>query len=193
LTLTPEREYVKITKDYTLAAAKAFQGIPSLAENKDEPFRFIFVSAIGATHQPGAFTSAFARVKGETEMALAEMMQRTSAATSGRKFHAHSARPCWPDYFAHDAIKPYIPKQPLGLTALAWGLTPLVRIPGLGVKSYWNPTQQLGRTLTELAMGKWDGEMAKVQEGATGNGLERLPGGSTMLETTALRRFAGLD
>ena len=91
------REYVKITKDYTLEAAKAFANI---LENT-EPFRFVFVSGEGATHTPGRFSPIFARVKGETELALAEMSKTTPT------LRTDTVRPAIVDSVAHEAIQPF--------------------------------------------------------------------------------------
>ncbi|KAI8223095.1 hypothetical protein K4K54_006386 [Colletotrichum sp. SAR 10_86] len=75
-------EYVKITKDFPLAAAAAFSKIPS---TDDKPFRFVYVSSGGATATPGLFTPYYGVVKGEAEVALAKL--RTS------KFNVESVRP----------------------------------------------------------------------------------------------------
>lgn len=61
-------EYVKITKDYAVAAAKAFAKL-----NGDQGFNFVFVSTDGATYNPGFFTPQFKQIKGETELALLEV------------------------------------------------------------------------------------------------------------------------
>src|SRR5436309_10924162 len=61
-----KEDYIKITKDYTLEAAKAFSG-PS------DNFKFVYVSGEGATTTPGMFTPLFGRVKGDTEAALLDL------------------------------------------------------------------------------------------------------------------------
>ena len=61
----PEPEYMKITRDYAVAAAKAFAGL-----NGGKGFTFVYVSGEGATHNPGAMTMRFARLKGQAEKAV---------------------------------------------------------------------------------------------------------------------------
>ncbi|KAJ5468742.1 hypothetical protein N7475_006494 [Penicillium sp. IBT 31633x] len=98
-TKVTKEEYVKITKDYTLAAANAFSTI----KPSNHPFRFIHVSGEGATQNPGRFSPIFARVKGETEVLLGSLSEQNST------FRADSVRPAFVDSATHDAIKPYIP------------------------------------------------------------------------------------
>ncbi|KAF5242373.1 hypothetical protein FAUST_3384 [Fusarium austroamericanum] len=89
-----KEEYVTITRDFPVAAAEALSTL--LPAN--EPFRFIYVSAYGATTTPGTFTSLFGRVKGEAERKLSEL--RTS------NFHVETSWYCvqcarsslWTDY-----------------------------------------------------------------------------------------------
>ena len=52
-----EEDYIKITKDYTLEAAKTFSGLSG-------NFKFVYVSGEGATTTPGMFTPLFGRVSG---------------------------------------------------------------------------------------------------------------------------------
>lgn len=61
-----EDEYINITKDFPLVAAQAFSKTSS-------SFNFVYVSAEGASTDPGSFTPLFSRVKGEAEVALLEM------------------------------------------------------------------------------------------------------------------------
>ncbi|KAI1643100.1 putative nucleoside-diphosphate-sugar epimerase [Daldinia loculata] len=169
--VSPE-EYVKITKDYTLAASEAFQKLGS----EEEPFNFVYVSGTGATTQPGRFSAIFARVKGETELALAEMRRANPS------FHASSIRPAFIDAASHDAIKPYIPvKTPLYKAAYAL-LGPPMRY---GARSYWSPTQDLGRFLTEMAMGRYKDQF-KAKD-------IQMEGEFPILENSAFRRLSGLS
>ncbi|KAI1206035.1 putative nucleoside-diphosphate-sugar epimerase [Annulohypoxylon truncatum] len=165
-------EYVKITKDYALAASKAFQTLAS----EQEPFNFVYVSGAGATTQPGRFSAIFARVKGETELALAEMRKANPF------YHASSVRPAFVDAAKHDAIKPYIPAQPFAIRATGVTLGPAIRC---GMPSYWSPTADLGRFLTEIAMGRYKGQFKA-------NDIQ-MEGEFPILENSAFRRLAGLD
>ncbi|CAN8098818.1 unnamed protein product [Discula destructiva] len=165
-------QYVKITKDFTLRAAEAFQTLGTEAQ----PFHFVYVSALGATLQPGRFTPIFARVKGETETALAEMRKANPA------FHSLSIRPAGIDATFHDAIQPYLPAPGLVKRLLLPPLAALVRTFFVSISS---PTEPLGRFMTEMAMGKWDMKYSGV-------GVEKI-GQFPVLENTAFRRLAGLD
>lgn len=109
------REYVKITKDFALAAANAFQNIPaeeaeageSAAAAADKiPFNFVYVyvSGNGVTLQPGRFTPIFGRVEGETRLALAKLRE------SNPSLWVASVRLSSTDTSTHNAIKGYIPK-----------------------------------------------------------------------------------
>lgn len=173
------REYIKITKDYVLAAANAFQTLPP----PSRPFKFVYVSGEGATQSPGHFTPIVGIVKGETETALAEMRKANPA-----KFHASSARPGWVDGWHHDAIKPYVPRRS---TIMALGEATVGRATRLFVKSMWSPTKELGICLTEMAMGKWDEEM--LMDGLGVLKIGDGEGGFRILENKALRRMQGLD
>lgn len=168
------REYVKITKDFTLRAAEAFQTLGT----EEQPFNFVYVSGEGSTLEPGRFTPIFSRVKGETEKALAEMRK------ANPNFHASSIRPAFVDAAEHDAIKPYVPVRGFSTSAMLAVLGPPVRS---FVKGSWSPTLPLGRFMTEMAMGRWDEQMR-----AGGPSVEKL-GEFPILGNVAFRRLAGLD
>ena len=171
--LTFSREYVKITKDYALAAAEAFQQIE---QDEPRPFNFVYVSGAGTTHEPGPFTAIFARVKGQTEIALADMRKANPL------FHASTSRPAFVDPAAHDAIKPYIPQLTLPLAVTSAVLGPVIRV---AVKNTWSPTEPLGNFLTRMAMGRFDHAM-------DGPGIQKI-GAFPVIENSAIRRLMGLD
>ncbi len=155
-----------------MAASKAFQTLAS----EDEPFNFVFVSGNGATLEPGRFAQIFARVKGETELALAALRKANPL------FHALSVRPAVIDPAAHDAIKPYIPNQAFVIQAARAVMGPFVKI---GLPKLYSPTEELGRVLTELAMGKHTNQF-------TANDIRKV-GEFPILENSALRRLAALN
>jgi hypothetical protein len=74
----PAAEYSRITKDFPMAAAKAFADAKAQHDAAAtagsaktlSKFNFVYISGEGATHSPGIFTQLFARVKGEAELAL---------------------------------------------------------------------------------------------------------------------------
>ncbi|KAI2686622.1 hypothetical protein CBS147332_7092 [Penicillium roqueforti] len=173
-TKVTKEQYVKITKDYTLAAANAFSTI----KPSNHPFRFIHVSGEGATQTPGRFSPIFARVKGETEALLGTLSEQNPT------FRVDSVRPAFVDPATHDAIKPYIPS---GATAgVVANLGVALLGPGIRcfMKSMHSPTEQLGSFLTEMAMGRYE---AKLE----GPGVFRL-GGGYVIENIGMRRILGL-
>ncbi|KAI0475456.1 putative nucleoside-diphosphate-sugar epimerase [Xylariaceae sp. FL0804] len=209
-------EYVRITKDYALAAAKAFQTLPAAqpststsasppnpttspatttTPNPEPPFNFIFVSGYGATTSPPRFPPPrlFARVKGETELALAALRNNVPGKSSN--FHACSVRPCAVDPGGHAAIQPYVP--PLPPILRYGGVAPALR---WGVRTFmdglWSPTPALGRFLTEVAMGR-HGEalrgMAVAEKGEENReregGLVQMVGEFPIVENQAFRRL----
>lgn len=99
-------------------------------------------------------------------------------------FHASSIRPALVDAAQHDAIKPYIPALGLARSAMLAVAGPPVRA---FAKGSWSPTLPLGRFMTEMAMGRWEGQMR-----AGGPAIERL-GEFPILGNSAFRRLAGLD
>ncbi|KAL6861144.1 hypothetical protein J3F83DRAFT_762965 [Trichoderma novae-zelandiae] len=164
-------EYIKITKDYALAAARAFS---TLSTSEDRPFRFVYVSGEGATQEPGHFTATFARTKGETEVALAEMSNEL------RTMRAYSVRLGAVDASQHDAIKKYIPDPGALYRAMGTFLYPVIRsLMPLGL----SPTDIASECLCKMAMGKLDDKLEGP--GAVRNGL------SWTLNNKAMRRVAG--
>ncbi|GIC94620.1 putative nucleoside-diphosphate-sugar epimerases [Aspergillus udagawae] len=165
-------DYIKITKDYALEAAKAFRTLPP----PDQPFHFVYVSGAGSTTQPGFFTSLFARVKGETELELAELRRQFPL------FRTSSVRPAFVDHAHHEAIKKYLPPRPAYET-LFRPLGPVFRAVTPGLCS---PTEHLGRFLTEMAMGKYEDRLVGGKD-------VQIVGEMPILENTAFRRLAGLS
>ncbi|UKZ73519.1 hypothetical protein TrVFT333_001166 [Trichoderma virens FT-333] len=166
-----KEDYIKITKDYTLAAARAFSTLPA---GEDQPFRFVYVSGEGATQEPGHFTATFARTKGETEVALAEMSNEL------RTMRAYSVRLGGVDASQHDAIKEYIPDPGAMYRAMGNTLYPVLRsLMPLTLA----PTDITGDCLCRMAMGELDDKLEGP--GAFKTGL------SWTLNNKAMRRVAG--
>ncbi|RSM01823.1 hypothetical protein CDV31_011172 [Fusarium ambrosium] len=164
-------EYITITKDFPLAAVKAFS---SLTPDDDEPFRFIYVSGGGATLNPGLTTPFYGRIKGEAEKALSEL--RTP------RFHIESVRPAGVDPSNHDAIKPHIPDPGAAYHAMGYVLGPLMRTI---LHPLHSPTEKLGPFLVGMAMGKYDKQLD-----VGGKGITDL-NGSRILDNWAFRRLYG--
>ncbi|KAK1657007.1 nucleoside-diphosphate-sugar epimerase [Colletotrichum godetiae] len=170
-----KEEYVKITKDYTLEAAKAFANLPP----DNEPFRFIYVSGEGATQTPGRFSAIFARVKGETETLLSEMR------AANPRLRAESVRPAFVDKAGHKAVETYAPNAGALYNTMNMFLGPVIRT---ALPSFVSPTEVLGRFMAEMAMGKVDDGLA-----AGGKGIITLNGGLRVVENVGFRRLAGLQ
>lgn len=162
-------EYVKITKDYTLAAATAF----SEAGGEDGKLNFVYVSGEGATLEPGRFTSLFGKVKGETEAALLELGKSTSG------LNVFSLRPGAVDPAAQPEVYKVAAARIPFWKKCAWTVVlPAIRV---GYKSMYSPTTELGMVLTQLAMG--DG--AKLE----GKGIE---GEGRTVTNAGFRKLAGI-
>jgi hypothetical protein len=136
-----EPAYVNITKDYPLAAAKAFS---SLNENK---LNFVYVSGEGATYTPGRFTPIFARVKGEAELALVDLMKETPYSTS---LKVYNVRPGGVDGRSQPEVWEPIQQRRSFLWKVEMAL--LMKPMSLLYQNMMTPTPQLGKVLTELAM-----------------------------------------
>ncbi|RDW72802.1 hypothetical protein BP6252_06709 [Coleophoma cylindrospora] len=165
-----KEEYVKITHDYPLAAARAFTSLP----DPPKPFKFVYVSGEGATTSPGMFTQYFGRIKGRAEAALLAL-SKDSSYTNLRVF---SVRPGGVDPTSHPEILSYIPQRQGALKVADKVLLPILHVVGPGILT---PTKDLGRVLTDLAMGNG--------EALDGKGVEDE--GRT-LSNAGLRRLAGL-
>ncbi|KAK1531904.1 nucleoside-diphosphate-sugar epimerase [Colletotrichum paranaense] len=170
-----KEDYVKITKDYTLEAAKAFANLPP----NNEPFRFIYVSGEGATQTPGRFSAIFARVKGETETLLSEMR------AANPRLRAESVRPAFVDKAGHEAVETYAPNAGALYNAMNMFLGPVIRAT---MPSFVSPTEVLGKFMSEMAMGKMDDGLT-----AGGKGIITLNGGLRVVENVGFRRLAGLQ
>ncbi|KAK7926882.1 nucleoside-diphosphate-sugar epimerase protein [Apiospora marii] len=141
-----------------------------------EPFRFIYVSGLGAeTGTSNEYLDHIWCVKGRAEYALATMRKKDA-----KRFHALSVRPGLVDGRAHEAIQSYIPTAPLMEDMLSSGMMSLR-------PSILSPTEPLGTFLTKLAMGRYD-EVLQV----AGNGVQQI-GGFPILDNSAFRRMAMLD
>jgi hypothetical protein len=177
-------KYTEITKDYPLAAAKAFASLSN-------PFKFVYVSGTfhssiliiatltraqigeGATTDPGMFTPLFGKVKGETEKAFLELSKTTPS------LKPYSLRPAGVDPTYHSEIQPFIPRTKSFMLKIAQAaLLPVFRAVGANMVS---PTKELGQVLVDLAMS--DGERLQGQ-GVLGEGRT--------ISNVGMRRLAGL-
>lgn len=159
------RDYVKITLDYPLAAAKAFSTL-------HDPFKFVYVSGEGATTTPGMFTPYFGVVKGRAETALLQLGKENS------RLKPYSVRPGGVDASAHTEIQSYIPARSGFVGNVYRVLLPTLQAIA---PSTMSPTRELGKVLTALAMG--DGKPLE------GRGIE---GDGRIVSNKGQRRLAEL-
>jgi hypothetical protein len=159
----PYREYFEITHDYPLVAARAFSTL-----HPTTPFTFVYVSGEGATQTPSFLTPLYGRVKGQIESALFDFSKQNQL------FKVYNVRPGGVDWNKHPEIHPFIPKQDMYKKVL---MQPM----NLLYKSMMTPTREMGKVMTELAMGK--GEPLEGKD----VGME-----GTLVSNVALRRIAGL-
>ncbi|KAJ9602434.1 hypothetical protein H2200_012976 [Cladophialophora chaetospira] len=147
-------EYVKITKEYSVEAAKAFSSLRASNSTSDDPdakkFKFIYVSGEGANLHPGMFTPLFGRVKGETERALLEVSKTTKYSPL---LSVYSVRPAAVD----GTNQPWIWKEVLNTkrTAFQRFYLPTLLYPirwGWTGHAFHSPTEELGRVLVEMAV-----------------------------------------
>lgn len=190
------REYVTITKTYSEKAAEAFARIPASDPTDpspppaSDPFRFVWVSGEGASTSPGITTQRFGRVKGEVELALAEITDKTAAATNkgSRRIEASSVRPAAVDAHNHTAIIPFVPEPPsvaMGILRDYLGGAIRTLMPG-----FTSPTPALGTFLAQMAMGKYD---AQIKGPNAPKGIESIGSAFKILPNSAFRKLYGLD
>ncbi|KIJ49850.1 hypothetical protein M422DRAFT_204432 [Sphaerobolus stellatus SS14] len=162
-TAVSKEEYVKITYDYPVAAAKAFSSLAS-------SFNFVFVSGEGAD-QTERSSQIFGRVKGKAEKDLIQMGEQTPS------LNIYAARPALIDPEGnHIRETPeFLPKRVLVATI---GFV-LANVVG---KSFQIGTFPLAKALTTLALG--DGKPLPP-----GTGIEY---DGRVLRNTALRKIAGI-
>ncbi|KAK2795149.1 hypothetical protein FQN52_006075 [Onygenales sp. PD_12] len=141
VSLVNKEDYVKITKDYPLAAAKAFSRL-------SDSFKFVYISGAGVTTKPGPFTQFFAQIKGETESSLLSLPTTDPAFASLKPY---SLRPGMVDSATDPAVISATTDRNASLVErLIKPTAPLWRafLPGLV-----SPTQEIGIAATRLAMG----------------------------------------
>ncbi|KAI9787992.1 MAG: hypothetical protein M1816_007296 [Peltula sp. TS41687] len=161
-------DYVKITKDYSLAFARA------LSSRISAPCNLVWVSGEGATHQPGMFTPIFGRVKGETEKELL-----AHSASVGGRLPVYVVRPGAVDPQAHKDLAPFVPKF-TGLEPLYRG--PIVAATRRMMPALHSPSKQMAEVMVRLAGG--DGKPL------SGKGIE---GEGRIVTNVGLRALGGLD
>ncbi|OAL28384.1 hypothetical protein AYO20_09501 [Fonsecaea nubica] len=180
-----KEQYVTITKDYTMEAAKAFSSLRESAAastsgppSEDKPdgnkkFKFIYVSGEGATLHPRPWTPLFGRVKGDTEHSL---LQLSKTPPFSNLLSVYSVRPGAVDGHNQPWLWEQILKEKrtafqrfyLGkaMVPIRWGCL------GEGLHT---PTEELGRVLVEMAVGEQQGPF-EIGDGVEAEGEGRTLG-----------------
>ena len=165
-----DREYIKITINYPISAAKAFTSLSQSA-----PFKFVHISSEGASTSPGFFTPLYGSTKGKAETALLTLM------SSYPTLRPYSLRPAAVDSKSHPEIQAIEASRPQSIMKNVLGpiVKPAFRV---ALKSFTSPTRELGKVLAELAAGD--------EEPLTGEGIigERKSVGDM-----GFRRLVGLN
>ncbi|OCT46505.1 nucleoside-diphosphate-sugar epimerase [Cladophialophora carrionii] len=162
-------EYVTITRDYAVEAAKAFSTLRAAtaaaaaaadageaSETASETFKFVYVSGEGATLHPRPWTPIYGRVKGETERALLDL---SKTAQYSPLLSVYSVRPAAVD----GANQPWIWDQVLHTKRTAFqrfylkGLMHPIRWGWAGGEATHSPTEALGRVLVDMAVSEQRG------------------------------------
>lgn len=154
-----------------MEAAKAFQTLPP----QNEPFNFVYVSGVGTTTEPGRFTAFWSRIKGEAELALADIRRQNALLRSS------SVRVSFGSEANHDAIKPYMPARPYYEKYLRFS-EPVVRAL---MPNMFTPTEHFGKFLAGLALGRFQDQLGPSK------GIQMV-GEMPILQNSAFRRLAGL-
>ncbi|KAN0108822.1 hypothetical protein V8E51_008564 [Hyaloscypha variabilis] len=170
-TLVSKPEYEQITNVYPLAFARALSTTTS-----PKPLNFIYVSGEGATPTPSFLTQHWARIKGITEASLLSL-SKDPAYSNLRPI---SLRPGGVDPTFHTEVHEFIPRRTGLMGLFEKAALPVVRT---GLPSMLSPTKDLGRVLTQLAMG--DGK-------AHSEGESGVSGEGRTLSNIAMRRLAGI-
>lgn len=176
-------QYVTITRDYALEAAKAFSSLRDPASTGTDAkandtadarkFRFIYVSGEGATWTPRAWTAQFGRVKGETERALIQLGHQSPF---DKVLSVYAARPGAVDGHNQPWLwAPILREKRSGFQRFYLkALMASIRVGAVG-QALHSPTEELGRVLVELAMGEGKGEVelegGEGEDGADGRVL----------------------
>lgn len=170
--LTCSREYIRVTKEYTLAAARAFRRIP---QDRRKPFRFIYVTGEDATNQPETLRPFFARVNAETILTLAEMR------LSSPMFHASTVRPGLLGQPRNDTSHGHLTLLGADAPATDKLLLPSIRA---SINRGWHPPEPLGGFLTAMAVGRLDGALLRL-------GVKKI-GRFPIVENTEIRQVMGI-
>jgi len=132
-----KEEYVKITLDWPLVAAKEFSTL-------NDHFRFIYVSGEGATTKPGILTPYFGKIKGQAERELIDLSKSTPS------LDVISMRPGGIDWAGHPEVAEEMKqrKTSFGTKAVEY----IIPVFKAVMPSMLSPTRDLGKFLVDLAL-----------------------------------------
>lgn len=166
--LGPHSDYVVLTHDYPVAAAKAFSTL-------HDKFKFVYVSGEGTTTNPSMFTPYFGVIKGRAEASLLSLSEQPEYAS----LQPYSVRPGAVDASEHSEVHSYIPKNEAWTKTAGSVLMPVLRATWSSMVS---PTRDMSQVFVDLAMG--DGEPIQGVVGVDGEGRT--------LSNKAIRTLAGI-
>jgi len=159
-------EYIRITHDYPLAAAKSFSTLSNSGK-----FNFVYVSGEGADPTEKTFTF-FGKIKGRAEAALLALPSTPAYAA----LRVYNVRPGYVDPHEH-----HRPRTAIKKLLVDQALAPVLR---QLMPSQVSPTGTLSRVLVDLATG--DGNALQAEKGS---GIE--DGGRTV-RSLGIRRLGEL-
>ncbi|KIV78344.1 hypothetical protein PV11_10069 [Exophiala sideris] len=173
-------EYVRITRDFTLSAARAFSSLPSTSADantgvKQGKFRFVYVSGMGATQTPGRFTPLFGRVKGETETALLKLAAESEFRA---KLGVFNVRPAAVDGRNQPWLWRGVLRDKRSAAQRVYLPAVIAPIKWVGREGWLSPTEELGRVLVDMALDS--------RSRYEGDGVHEA---GTILDNVALRRL----
>ncbi|KAL1691652.1 hypothetical protein GGG16DRAFT_102346 [Schizophyllum commune] len=179
-------EYIRITYDSPMAAAKAFAPLAG----PNDPFTFVHVSGEGADPTEKSW-ALFAKIKGRTERDLLKLAADSAPSPSSTSspshpiFRAYNVRPA---AVCAGKLYPYPDRQrPLAYRVLGPIMGPALRVVSPGMLS---PTDEIATVLVDLATGSMPEEFKADAAGKLkGDGIEA--GGWTMRCHT-IRQWAKL-
>ncbi|KAL1742207.1 hypothetical protein HDZ31DRAFT_84285 [Schizophyllum fasciatum] len=161
-------EYIRITYDSPLAAAKAFATLPA---DSGSPFTFVHVSGEGADPDEKAW-ALFGNIKGRAEKDLLKFAAESpllppSLSTTAPQAHAFRAYNVRPAAVAPGKLYPYATRQrPLAYRVMGPVLVPALRV---ACPRMLSPTDEVATALVDLAVGN-------VPEAFHADGAGRLRG-----------------
>jgi nucleoside-diphosphate-sugar epimerase len=177
-------KYVEITKDYPLAAFRAFSSLPLPTNDKTPASKldFIHITAHGTTYNPKFYTPYYGRIKGEAELALFKISQQEPYASTINLYNVRAGGVI--GTMQPEIWEPFLQRH-RNNTTYAFAYKLLVPIYQAVRENALIPTPELGKFLTDLAV-MVPGRDKVEDEALLFDNYGRV------IENTAIRRICGL-